>query len=211
MLPAGAYVTLEHEYVLVFRKGDKREFMSADEKRRRRESAFFWEERNAWFFDTWDLAGQRQDLKNDLLRERSAAFPFELAYRLINMYSVKGDTVLDPFLGTGTAMLAALASERNSIGVESDPSFENMIFSRINSCPAALNRYIRERVNRHEAFVYERRRNVKDVKYQNSRHGFPVMTRQEIDMSIGYVGKVDVIEKREWKATYTGICPDRSG
>ena len=49
MLPAGAYVTYEHEYVLVLRKGAKREFRTDAERIARRRSAFFWEERNAWF------------------------------------------------------------------------------------------------------------------------------------------------------------------
>ena len=49
MLPAGAYVTYEHEYIAIYRKGGKRQFKSNEEKQLRRESAFFWEERNLWF------------------------------------------------------------------------------------------------------------------------------------------------------------------
>jgi len=106
MLPAGAYVTYEHEYVLVFRKGGKREFSTA-EKAKRAASAFFWEERNVWFSDLWtDLRGTTQRLAKDGPRERSAAFPFELPYRLVNMYAMQGDVVLDPFAGTGTTMAA---------------------------------------------------------------------------------------------------------
>src|SRR5690606_1592163 len=112
MLPAGAYVTLEHEWILVFRKAGKRTFRSEAEKKLRRESAFFWEERNTWFSDLWDLKGVKQKITNSGSRDRSAAYPFELPYRLINMYSVKGDIVLDPFLGTGTTALAAMATER---------------------------------------------------------------------------------------------------
>ena len=119
MLPAGAYVTLEHEYILLMRKGAKREFSAADKKRLRRQSAYFWEERNRWFSDIWDFKGTRQDLSTSGSRERSAAFPFELPYRLINMYSLRGDTVLDPFAGTGVTTLAAMASGRDSVGVVS--------------------------------------------------------------------------------------------
>jgi len=57
---------------------------------------------------------------NNETRQRSAAFPFDLSYRLINMFSIQQDTVLDPFWGTGTTTLAAIASSRNSIGVEID-------------------------------------------------------------------------------------------
>ena len=49
MLPPNAYVTLEHEYILMFRWGAKREFSQEEQKRSRRESAYFWEERNGWF------------------------------------------------------------------------------------------------------------------------------------------------------------------
>src|SRR5206468_5334175 len=63
MFPPGAYVTLEHEYVLIVRKGDKRAFDSEVIRSRRRESAFFWEERNDWFSDVWfDLKGTGQNL-----------------------------------------------------------------------------------------------------------------------------------------------------
>ena len=44
VLPPGAYVTLEHEFILVLRKGNKREFNNPEEKLNRRESSFFWEE-----------------------------------------------------------------------------------------------------------------------------------------------------------------------
>ena len=48
------------------------------------------------------------------------------------MFSVKGDVVLDPYFGTGTTMLAAMASGRNSVGVEIDPNFKNTIHNRTN-------------------------------------------------------------------------------
>ena len=103
MLPAGAYVTLEHEHILVLRKGNKRNFKTPEEKLRRQKSAFFWEERNLWFSDLWeDLKGTKQNNIDKNIRERSGAYPFELAYRLINMLSLREDKVLDPFLGTGT-------------------------------------------------------------------------------------------------------------
>ena len=119
MYPPGAYVTYEHEYILIFRKGSKRSFDNAVQKQLRRESAYFWEERNIWFSDVWEIKGVGQRMANNIeSRKRSGAYPFELAYRLINMFSIKGDTVLDPFLGIGTTAAAAIASQRNSIGYE---------------------------------------------------------------------------------------------
>ena len=123
MLPAGAYVTYEHEYVLVLRKGRRRWFGNEEEKRLRRQSAFFWEERNTWFSDLWyDIKGTPQTLVSKEARDRSAAFPFELAYRLISMFSIKRDVVLDPFAGTGTTLAAALAAGRSAAGMETDNS-----------------------------------------------------------------------------------------
>ena len=97
MLPAGAYVTLEHEMILILRKGGKRRF-DDDQKSIRASSALFWEERNTFFSDQWtDVTGTRQKMHLDSLRGRSGAFPIEIPLRLIQMYSQYGDIVLDPF------------------------------------------------------------------------------------------------------------------
>ena len=189
MLPAGAYVTLEHEYVLILRKGDKREFDTPDEKAARRESALFWEERNVWFSDVWmDLKGARQQMPKKAqmpdkqVRERSGAFPFELPYRLINMYSVAGDTVLDPFLGAGTSLLAAMAAGRNSIGFELEPDFAQTIRDHAGQAMATASQVISDRLERHAAFVKERQAAGKAVKYSSRKYGFPVVTRQETEI-----------------------------
>ena len=180
MLPAGAYVTLEHEYILIVRKGPKREFMTEAEKQNRRESALFWEERNVWYSDIWlDIQGACQRLSDEVSRLRSAAFPFELAYRLINMYSVKGDVILDPFLGTGTAIAAAMASARNSIGIEIDRSFQHAIRPLAHRIMDFSNGYSRDRLHRHFAFVEDRLQTSGPLKYANEHYGCPVVTRQE--------------------------------
>jgi DNA modification methylase len=204
MLPAGAYVTLEHEYVLIFRKGGKREFKSREQKKRRGESAYFWEERSVWFSDTWNLTGLRQGMNAGSGRDRSAAFPFELPYRLINMYSVKGDTVLDPFLGTGTTALAAIASARSSIGMEIDRSFGKIVGERIRSCKDPLNDAVRERIDAHLRFVEERRGRGKEVKHRNAAHGFPVMTRQETGLRIHSVERIEETPEGSFMVTYGG-------
>jgi DNA modification methylase len=184
MLPAGAYVTLEHEYILVFRKGNKREFKLANEKSERMNSALFWEERNVWFSDIWDFKGTRQNLDNSELRERSAAYPFELAYRLINMYSLYNDTILDPFMGTGTTALAAIASGRNSIGVDIDPGFSDLINRRIESFIPNGSLHSANRISRHLQFIEEYIKTKGAPKYINRIHGFPVITNQEKDLQL---------------------------
>ena len=180
MLPAGAYVTLEHEYILIVRKGSKREFKTEDEKQNRRESALFWEERNIWYSDVWmDIKGTDQKLPKALSRLRSAAFPFDLAYRLINMYSVKGDVILDPFLGTGTTTAAAMTSARNSIGVEIDESFQQVICPITHHIVDFSNDYLHDRLMRHFAFVEDRIQNAGTLKYTNTYYNCPVVTSQE--------------------------------
>jgi len=183
MLPAGAYVTLEHEYILILRKGGKREFTSPAAKENRRQSALFWEERNQWFSDIWmDLKGARQAMGKQKKRNRSGAFPFDLAYRLINMYSVKQDLVLDPFLGTGTTMLAAMAAGRNSAGYEIDPSLLENFCDKNKDCLGQFSSAIQHRIDLHNEFVRERLEAGKPIKYENTCYGFPVITRQEKEL-----------------------------
>jgi DNA modification methylase len=205
MLPAGAYVTLEHEYVLIFRKGAKRKFMFESDKNERMRSSFFWEERNKWFSDLWDFKGTSQGLNNTELRGRSAAFPFELAYRLINMYSLYGDTVLDPFLGTGTTTLSAIACGRNSIGVEIDRSFSPFVIEQSKSCIEMANALLADRIENHNVFVKSYGATKGGLKYFNSHHGFAVMTKQETDIQLYKLSTISEKAGSELFAAYEPI------
>ena len=183
MLPAGAYVTLEHEYILIARKGPKRVFQTEGEKQNRRASAMFWEERNRFFSDIWtDVKGTSQALAASEFRKRSAAFPLKVAYRLVTMYSVRGDLVLDPFWGTGTTSVAAMAAARNSIGLEIDADMESHLDVCTQSLCDRLNRYIEGRLARHLAFVEERMVANAPLKHRNTVYGFPVVTAQEKEL-----------------------------
>jgi site-specific DNA-methyltransferase (adenine-specific) len=77
-----------------------------------------------WFRQFWTITGAST-------KTHPAPFPLELAYRLVRMFSFWGDTVLDPFCGTGTTCLAAMKSGRNSIGVELDESYCGMARTRL--------------------------------------------------------------------------------
>ena len=187
-LPAGAYVTLEHEYILILRKGPRREFKTETEKKRRRESSIFWEERNRWYSDVWfDVKGTLQTLNANKTRSRSAAFPFEMVYRLINMYSVKEDTVLDPFSGTGTTTAACIASGRNSIGYEMDAGLKDAIFHSLNDIENVSNQYLLNRINRHLSFVKTRLADKIPIKYQSRHYGFQVIMSQETQILLNEV------------------------
>jgi len=133
-LPPNAYITLDCEYILIFRKGRPREFSPRDPLRYA--SRYSKEERDSWFTQIWEIRGERQALTE--LERRAAAFPEEIPRRLIRMFSIIGDTVLDPFLGTGTTIKAAMELKRNSIGYEIDEAFRPLIEAKISSVQRLL-------------------------------------------------------------------------
>jgi site-specific DNA-methyltransferase (adenine-specific) len=79
---------------------------------------------NGWFRQFWSIPGAST-------ASHPAPYPLELAYRLVRMFSFTGDTVLDPFCGTGTTMIAAMKCDRNSIGVEVDSGYCAMAAKRL--------------------------------------------------------------------------------
>ena len=181
MYPAGAYITLEHEYILVFRKGPKRDF-SPEERTKRQQSAFFWEERNLWFSDCWEIRGAAQSIKGSLSRERNASFPFEIPFRLVNMYSIAGDVVLDPFAGLGTTALACAACGRNSYSVEIDPTFAEAISILAATKFAEMGKRQEQRLEDHGAFIKSLPEEKKAACYLNSTYNILVKTKQEKDL-----------------------------
>ena len=126
-LPPNAYVTLDCEFILLFRKGKLRKFEPKDVLRY--ESAFTKTQRNEWFSQIWNLKGTRQTANE--LERRTAAYPEEIAERLIRMFSVKGETILDPFLGSGTTVKVAIENGRNSVGYEADKNLLPVITKKI--------------------------------------------------------------------------------
>ena len=204
MMPPGAYITLEHEYVLILRKGNKKEFKTEKENKLRRESSFFWEERNVWFSDVWtDLKGTSQNLFDTKVRNRSAAFPFELPYRLITMFSVKEDLVLDPFLGIGTTMYAAIASGRNIVGFEIDENFGDIVTSQISGIVSFSNKRIKKRLEDHLSFVESQSERMGKFKYLNKHYQFPVMTSQETQLIINQLNSIEKIDENTFEAVYS--------
>ena len=206
MYPAGAYVTYEHEYILIFRKGGKRIF-KGQEKLLRQKSAFFWEERNVWFSDLWDVKGTSQTIlsaKNG--RDRNASFPLEIPFRLINMYSVEGDTVLDPFAGLGTTNLACMILNRNSIGVEIDENIADMALNNMDRSLDELNQIIDTRIKRHLNFIDSLKEEKKEKCYLNDHHGFLVKTKQEKKIEINPISEI----KKEGNVFFCQYGKDKS-
>jgi site-specific DNA-methyltransferase (cytosine-N4-specific) len=132
-LPPNAYVTLDCEFILLFRKGKLRKFPCYDKARY--ESKFTKVQRDEWFSQIWTLKGTRQTV--DEFERRTAAYPDEIAERLIKMFSVQGDTVLDPFLGSGTTMKVANNAQRNCIGYEVEENLLPIIQKNVNKNEAS--------------------------------------------------------------------------
>lgn len=111
----GAVIKNDVEYILFLRKGGTYRNVGTQQKEL---SMLTRGELNAWFRSSWT------DIRGASTRNgHPAPYPVELAERLVRMFSFAGDTVLDPFLGTGTTSIAALQSGRNSIGNEIEPRY----------------------------------------------------------------------------------------
>jgi site-specific DNA-methyltransferase (adenine-specific) len=83
---------------------------------------------NGWYKTLWEMTNV---LPGSVLEKNVAAFPEQLPYRIIKLYSYVGETVLDPFLGSGTTMKVARNLKRNSIGIEIIQDLENVIIKKV--------------------------------------------------------------------------------
>lgn len=118
-----AIVKNDIEFILMQRKpGGYRQ----PTEEQRRLSMIPKQEFNEWFRQIWTITGAST-------KNHPAPYPLELATRLVRMFSFHGDTVLDPFSGTGTTMLAAMKWQRNSIGVEIDPDYCEIAANRLHT------------------------------------------------------------------------------
>lgn len=119
--PRNGILKLDYEFILTFKKlGDA----PKPTKENKELSKMTAEEWNTFFAGHWNFAGARQD-------NHIAMFPEELPKRLIKMFSFVGDTVLDPFAGSGTSNLAAKNLGRNSVGYEINPEFIPIIRQKL--------------------------------------------------------------------------------
>jgi site-specific DNA-methyltransferase (adenine-specific) len=119
--PRNGILKLDYEFILIFKKyGDPPKV----DKETKEKSKITKEEWNQYFSGHWNFPGEKQD-------KHLAMFPEELPKRLIKMFSFIGDTVLDPFLGSGTTSLAAKNLERNSIGYEINEKFLPIIKEKL--------------------------------------------------------------------------------
>lgn len=124
----GAIVKNDIEHILFFRKGGSYRSPKPIQKAL---SMLTKVEMQTWLVGAWS------DIKGESTRQgHPAPYPEKLAERLIRLFSFAGDTVLDPFVGTGTTSVAALKTGRNSIGLEIEPKYFKMAKQRIQSVSA---------------------------------------------------------------------------
>lgn len=120
--PGGILINNMHEFILEFAKpektpGKKYAHVNAEQREQSRLDREFWLSiKNS---DVWLMKPEKSGSR----REHSAPFPLELPQRLIRAFSYVGETVLDPFAGSGTTLAAAAIWKRNGIGVEINPDF----------------------------------------------------------------------------------------
>jgi len=119
--PRNGIIKLDYEFILIFKKTGDAPFVPREIKEKSKMSKEEW---NQYFTGHWNFNGAKQD-------KHLAMFPEELPKRLIRMFSFVGDTILDPFLGSGTTTLAAKNLNRNSVGYEINKKFLPIIKEKV--------------------------------------------------------------------------------
>jgi len=156
--PPNGLIEIDYEFILIFKKSGRR-VINKELKERSKLSKEEWKE---YFTGHWVFAGEKQI-------NHEAMFPIELPKRLIRMFTFVGDTVLDPFLGSGTTASAAFSLGRNCIGYEINEKYLSIILNKIDPKmniynPAKEIEVIRqnEAINVHAFHNYKP--NIKDAK-----------------------------------------------
>ena len=129
--PPNIFSTYPYEWITVFSKEGKRKPVSKEIKEKSKLTTEEWQK---WAINSiWEMQPAKAKAEG-----HPAPFPKELPLRLIKLYSFWGDTVLDPFAGTGTTLLAAQELGRKSIGFELNPEYIKLINKKLNSYASQL-------------------------------------------------------------------------
>jgi len=126
--PRNGIIKIDYEFILIFKKLGTAPRPSGECKELSKLTTSEW---NEYFTGHWNFAGERQD-------KHLAMFPEELPKRLTRMFTFVGDTVLDPFLGSGTTSLAAKNLARNSAGYEINPEFLSVMRQKLGIIPSGV-------------------------------------------------------------------------
>ena len=126
--PRNGILKLDYEFILIFKKQGVAALV---DREIREKSKMTTEEWNQYFSGHWNFAGEKQG-------KHLAMFPEELPEALIRLYTYEGETVLDPFLGSGTTTKVAASLDRRSIGYELNRSFLPLIRQKSGIAPHDL-------------------------------------------------------------------------
>ncbi len=173
--PPNGIVEIDYEFILIFKKEGKRK-VEKDIKEKSKLSKEEWKE---LFSGHWNIGGARQI-------NHEAVFPEEIPRRLIKMFSFYGDTVLDPFAGSGTTLKVALELGRKAVGYEINPEFLEVIKAKV----GALNLRIIEKKSGVKPEDVDYNPKIKDAK--------PVLDEKKLKLNGDRLYKVvDVISEKE--------------
>ena len=173
--PPNGMIEIDYEFILIFKKPGKGENIPWQIKEISKLTKEEWKE---YFSGHWKFGGERQI-------NHEAMFPEELPRRLIKMYSFVGDTVLDPFLGSGTTVKVALELKRNAIGYEINENFLEIIKKKIGLQESLFDTYHVEVIKRSENIK------LKDVDYEpNIQDAKPIIEPKKIDFRKNALHKV---------------------
>jgi site-specific DNA-methyltransferase (adenine-specific) len=155
--PRNGIIKLDYEFILILKKLGDPPKVSKEVKEKSKLSLEEW---NAYFSGHWNFSGERQD-------KHLAMFPEELPKRLIKMFSFLGDTVLDPFLGSGTTCLAVRNLHRNSVAYEINEEFLPIIKQKLN-------------INNHNADIEIVRQPMKSIDFKKEILNLPYIFKDPV-------------------------------
>jgi DNA modification methylase len=178
--PPNGMIEIDYEFILIFKKPGRSENVSKEIRERSKLTKEEWKE---YFSGHWRFGGEKQI-------EHEAMFPEELPKRLIKMYSFEGDTVLDPFVGSGTTLKVALELRRNAIGYEINEKFVEVIKRKLGINQALLF---------HNVEILKRMKQIdlEDVDYEPSIPDMkPKLDPKKLDFKKGVLYKVvDIVDE----------------
>jgi len=153
--PRNGIIKLDYEFIMIFKKLGRPPRVTKEIKEKSKLSKEEW---NKYFYGHWNFSGEKQD-------KHIAPFPEELPKRLIKMFSFVGDTVLDPFLGSGTTSVSALKLSRNSIGYEINADYLPTIKERLMENRGLFNRTEKIEIIQQERTPIDFKREMRKLPY----------------------------------------------
>jgi len=189
--PPNGMVEIDYEYILIFKKPGKGKKIPKEIKEQSMLTKDEWKE---YFYGHWYFGGARQI-------EHEAMFPDELPKRCIKMFTFVGDTVLDPFLGSGTTVKAAMELNRNAIGYEINENFLNVIKEKLR-----LNRGLLVFSNNIQIIKRAKKIEIEEIDYKPKiKDARPIIDPNKLNFKNNRAYKViDIIDERTIKLN-TGL------